>query len=270
MCVGRDDDPETVDRRCVRAQSRCGPRASYPVADDRSHTCRYRSTVSTDRTNLFTGAAPPPHIVAVSFDLFDTLVSVPRPEDTPGAIARELRFRDVSVPLDWAAAGRAAAVDIDATEGEEVSITTYVRHALASRDVHPDEAVIDAAVLAAFDRSVETRPGATEAVAAAATGGPVGVLSNCSVPGLVERTLDRSAIDVSRFDTVVSSVDLGWRKPHERAFRAIADAFDVSLVDLVHIGDDPHEDGGAEAAGATAIVLGDVALADVPDHLEAM
>lgn len=206
--------------------------------------------------------------MAVSFDLFDTLVSVPRPADTPGAIARELRFRGVSVPVDWAAAGRAAAADIDAVEGQEISITTYVRYALATRDVHPDDEVIDDAVLAAFDREVETRPSAETAVAAAAARGPVGVLSNCTVPGLVERTIARSAIDSDTFDAVVSSVDVGWRKPHERAFEAVANALDVSLTALVHVGDDPHDDGGAGAAGATAVLVTDVPLDEFPAYLD--
>lgn len=220
-------------------------------------------------STLFNHCARCEPIVAVSFDLFDTLVSVPRPEDTPGAIARELRFRDVSVPLDWAVAGREAAADIDATRGEEVSITTYVRLALDRRDVQYEARVIDDAVLAAFDRAVETRPGAVEALDAAAARGPVGVLSNCSIPGLVERTLDQSALALDAFDAVVSSVDVGWRKPHERAFRAVADALDVSLADLLHVGDDPHDDGGADAAGATTLLLTEVPLADVPAYLEA-
>lgn len=206
--------------------------------------------------------------MAVSFDLFDTLVSVPRPTDTPGAIARELRFRDVDVPLDWAAAGRAAAADIDATEGQEISITTYVARALASRDVHPDEKVIESAVLAAFDRATETRPGTTDAVVAATARGPIGILSNCSVTGLVERTIARSAIDSRQFDAVVSSVDIGRRKPHERAFRAIAEALNVPLADLVHVGDDPYDDGGADAVGATSVLLADVPLTEFPTYLE--
>jgi HAD superfamily hydrolase (TIGR01549 family) len=206
--------------------------------------------------------------VAVSFDLFDTLVSVPRPEDTPGAIADELRARDVSVPSDWDDAGREAAVDIDAADGEEVPITVYVARALASREVHPEKELIDEAVLAAFDRPVETRRGAVEAVAAAGSHGPVGLLSNCSVPGLVERTIDQSAIEYSRFDAVISSVDLGWRKPHERAFRAIATNLDVSLNELVHVGDDPEDDGGANEVGATAVLVGGVPLAEFPAYLE--
>ena len=213
--------------------------------------------------------SPVSFTVAVSFDLFDTLVSVPRPENTPEAIADELRTRNVPVPTDWDAAGREAANEIDAADGEEVPITTYVSRALASRDVHPDEGVIDDAVLAAFDRPVETREGAVEAVTVAASQGPVGVLSNCSVPGLVERILERSAIDTDGFDAIVSSVDLGWRKPHERAFRGIATGLDVSLTDLAHVGDDPEDDGGAEAVGATAVLLADVSLADLPTYLEA-
>jgi FMN phosphatase YigB (HAD superfamily) len=206
--------------------------------------------------------------VAVSFDLFGTLVAVDGPPDPAAAVARELRERGVRVPDDWSAAYREAHVDVD--PGREYPLTDHVADALASRGVDAGGATVETAVLAAFDVSVDTREGATDAVAAAAERGPVGVLSNCSVPGLVERTLERSGLDATTLDAVVASVDCRWRKPDRRAFETVATALDVPVGDLVHVGDDPATDGGATEAGATSVLLTDVSLAALPDHLEGL
>lgn len=206
--------------------------------------------------------------MAVSFDLFGTLVAVSRPADPAEAVAAQLRERGVAVPADWAAAYREPQVSVE--DGAELALSDHVRHALASRGVDADAETVAAAVRGAFDGAVDTREDAAAAVAAAAERGPVGVLSNCSVDGLVGRTLDRSKLDADRFDAVVASVDCGWRKPDRRAFEAVADALGVPLADLVHVGDDPATDGGAEAAGARSVILTDTDLTDLPARLEGM
>ena len=200
--------------------------------------------------------------MAVSFDLFGTLVAVDRPADPAAAVGRELRVLGVALPNDWATAYRTPQVEVP--EGGEVSL---LDHVLAVLDLDIDERTVERALLRAFDTGVRTRAGAERAVAAAGERGPVGVLSNCSVPGLVERTLDRSAFDSRKFDAVVASVDVGWRKPHPRAFEAVADRLDAPVGQLLHVGDDPRADGGATDAGARSLLLGPVPLADVPDHL---
>ncbi|WP_256393715.1 HAD family hydrolase [Natronoarchaeum rubrum] len=206
--------------------------------------------------------------MAVSFDLFGTLVAAERPASPARAVARELAERGGSVPDDWPAAY--AEPHVDAPEGAEIALPEHVRAALASRGVDATEdVVVREAVVAAFDRPVRTRSGAVAAVDAAAERGPVGVLSNCSVPGLVERALDRSALDPAVFDAVVASVDCGWRKPDRRAFAAIADELDVGVEALVHVGDDSRTDGGIERLGGTAIPLDDVPLSAVPERLDA-
>ncbi|WP_436926948.1 HAD family hydrolase [Halosimplex amylolyticum] len=206
--------------------------------------------------------------MVVSFDLFGTLVAVERPDDPAEAVGRELRERGVAVPDDWARAYREPHVAVD--PGRETPLSDHVVGALASRDVDADGAVVRAAVRAAFDGPVATREGAEAAVEAAATHGTVGVLSNCSVTGLVERALDRSTIDPERFDAIVASVDSGWRKPDPRAFEAVAAALDAPTERLVHVGDDPATDGAATEAGATPILLSEVPLHDVPAELEAI
>jgi len=208
--------------------------------------------------------------VAVSFDLFGTLVAADPPESPARAVARELAERGVAVPGDWTAAY--AEPHVDAPEGAELALPEHVGAALASRGVDAAVAETDAvreAVAAAFDRPIETRSGAVAAVDAAVERGPVGVLSNCSVPGLVERALDRSDIDRDALDAVVASVDCGWRKPDRRAFEAIADELGVGVETLTHIGDDSRTDGGIERLGGTAILLDDVSLAAVPERLDA-
>ena len=206
--------------------------------------------------------------MAITFDLFGTLVEVDQPADPAVAVGDELRARGVPVPADWPSAYRE--VHIDAPPGAEVPLPAHVSAALASRDVDTPGNGARRAVVSAFDPDVQTREGAVEAVAAAREHGPVGILSNCSVPELARRTLIRSVLDHRGFDAIVTSVSCGWRKPHRNAFDTAANQLGVPTEDLIHVGDDPHTDGGIDDAGGTAILLDDVSLPDLPDYLEAM
>jgi FMN phosphatase YigB (HAD superfamily) len=217
-------------------------------------------------TTTFTTPSPYHSTVAVSFDLFGTLVDADRPADPAEAVADELRARDVPVPDDWAEAYREP--QIDAPAGAEVPLPAHVAAALRSRGVSARDNAARRAVVAAFDPAVETCDGAVAAVQAAHERGPVALCSNCAVPELVGRTLIRSALSRDDFDAVVTSVGCGWRKPDRRAFEACADALGVDLAALVHVGDDPATDGGADDAGATFLDVADVPLPDLPDWLE--
>ena len=207
--------------------------------------------------------------MAVSFDLFGTLVDVDRPADPAVAVGRELESLGVPLPDEWATAYRTP--QVEAVEGAEISLVEHVRAILdggGSDRADADGRTVRRALLRAFDADVRTRRGAREAVGAAAERGPVGVLSNCSVPGLVARTIDRSTLDSGRFDAVLASVDIGWRKPNPRAFEAVADRLGVRIGELLHVGDDPGTDGGATDAGARAVLLQSVPLGDLPAYLD--
>lgn len=202
--------------------------------------------------------------MAVTFDLFGTLVDADRPDDPAAAVARELRERGVAVPDDWAAAYREP--HVDAPEGAEVPLPAHVAAALADRGVDAPGNAARRAVVAAFDPDVERRPGADEAVAAAAERGPVGVCSNCAVPELVGRTLVRADLR-GRFDAVVSSVGCGWRKPDARIFETVADRLGVAPDDLVHVGDDERTDGGVRAVGGRFVDVAETPLPALPTAL---
>lgn len=203
---------------------------------------------------------------AVSFDLFGTLVTADQPDNPADAIATELAARDVPVPPDWEQAYTTAHVPVEA--GAELSLSRHVTEALAATAEDITTAAIrstvDDAVTAAFDCPVTTGDGAVEVVDALSTEMRVGVLSNCSVPGLVDRALATSTLDAAQFDTVVSSVGCGWRKPDPRAFEAVAAELDTETGALVHVGDDPETDGGVDAVGGQYLSVAEHDLSEIP------
>jgi FMN phosphatase YigB (HAD superfamily) len=198
---------------------------------------------------------------AITFDLFGTLVDTTRLSDPADAVAQELRSRDVSVPTDWNTAYRER--HIDAPEGAEVPLPAHVAAALRSRGVAARDNAARRAVVAAFDPDVTLRPGAQAAVTAAHEYGPVGLLSNASVPELARKTLLRSGLSESFTDTV-TSVGCGWRKPHPAAFEAIAERLNVDTTALVHVGDDPATDGGVTAVDGRFVNIGTTPLTSIP------
>lgn len=193
--------------------------------------------------------------MAVTFDLFGTLVRVDGPAEPATAVATALDERGVTVPADWATAYREHHVQVE--DGAELALSTHVTAALESRGVSARQKAVDAAVREAFEPTVQTVPGARSAVEAAADRGPVGVCSNCAVAGLPAEALDRSAIVDDVFDAVVTSVEVGWRKPDRRIFEAAADELDCDVAELLHVGDDPATDGGIEAVGGTFVPVDD-------------
>jgi len=204
--------------------------------------------------------------VAVTFDLFGTLVDVEYPSDPAEIVARELESRGVAVPDDWHVAYGER--HVDAPAGAEVPLPAHVGHALESRGVDAAENVVRHAVVAAFDPDVTGRDGALDAIRDVSEQGPVGLLSNCAVPELVSKTLIRAGLR-GEFDAVTTSVGCGWRKPHPKAFETAADALGVAPETLVHVGDDPATDGGVEDVGGRFVDVTETPLPRIAAELEA-
>ncbi len=204
--------------------------------------------------------------MAVTFDLFGTLVNADYPTDPAEAVARELEDRDVVVPDDWHVAYGER--HVDAPDGAEVPLPAHASAALDSRGVNAPDNVVRHAVVAAFDPDVARRDGAIAAVRTAADGGPIGLCSNCSVPELAPRTLIRAGLR-GEFDAVTTSIGCGWRKPHARAFEAAADDLGVAASALVHVGDDRATDGGIVDVGGRFIDVTETSLDAIAGELEA-
>lgn len=204
--------------------------------------------------------------MAVTFDLFGTLVDVEYPADPAETVARELESRGVTVPDDWHVAyGERHA---DAPVGAEIPLPAHVARALDSRGIDASGNVVRHAVVAAFDPDVSRRDAALAAVRDAADRGPVGLLSNCAVPELVPRTLIRAGLR-GEFDAVTTSVGCGWRKPHPKAFETAAASLGVSPETLIHVGDDPETDGGVVDVGGRFLDVTEIPLSAVAAEIEA-
>lgn len=147
---------------------------------------------------------------AVSIDLFGTLVAIEDGVDPVAAIDAELRARGIDVPEDWGEAYGERHVAVAA--GEEVPLPIHVRGALASRGISmTDDRVeddgIEAAASAAFDVGFRPRAGAAEILDVAGGRAPLGILSNCSVSGLVERAMATAGR--------LLGLSPGWTYPYE-------------------------------------------------------
>lgn len=60
----------------------------------------------------------------------------------------------------------------------------------------------------------------------------------------------------ARFDAVVISAEVGWRKPHPAIFRRTLDALGVAPGEVLHVGDSVGDDvEGARAAGVRPVLL---------------
>ncbi len=138
--------------------------------------------------------------MAISFDLFGTLVAVERPADPADAVAESLAARSVRVPDDWEDAYRSAHRDYD--RGREAPLDEHVRLALASRGVEITAETATEAVLDAFDSPVTVREGSVEALDAAAQRGPVAVVRTAASRGWSSR---RSPEQISRPEATTRS-----------------------------------------------------------------
>lgn len=200
----------------------------------------------------------------MSFGL-SAVLAVEWPSEPARAIATALRDRGVTVPDDWRSLYHAD--HVDGPPGAAVPEPAHVSAALSAAGVEAPGNAPRRAVVAAFDPSVETRPGAGRAVAAASERGPVGVLANVTTPESLRRALIRSELDRDAFDAVCSAAGCGWRKPDRRAFESLARRMGVEPGDLVHVGR-ADADSGVRAVGGRFVDLRERRLSGVIDEFE--
>lgn len=204
--------------------------------------------------------------MAVSFDLFGTLVRREYPEEPAVAIGEALEARGVTPPPDWV--DTYGAVQRSIPDEREVPLQGHVCMALERGGVECDIATVRDAVLAALDPVVEPREGAQSAVRAARGKGPVGLCTNCRMPEFVGLSLARAGIDPDSFDTCVSSAGCGWRKPAPQIFTTVADRLDVTADRMTHVGASQETDGGIESVGGTILLVEDRPLREIAEELD--
>lgn len=83
----------------------------------------------------------------------------------------------------------------------------------------------------------------------------IGILTD--VPyGMPRRFVDEDVISiVSYIDVLLTSVDVGYRKPESKGFLNLAKCLGVNLSEMVYVGNEPKDIAGAKNAGIFAILI---------------
>jgi FMN phosphatase YigB (HAD superfamily) len=227
---------------------------------------------------------------AILFDMFDTLVRLDRSRLPAAQIGgREVRS---SVPvLHRLSTSALPGVGLEAfyeaflwsyQEAERlradthVEIPAYRRLELFYRRVGADPAAMPAALterllathMACLAGAAEPMPGQSELLHWLEGHYRLGVVSNFDYTPTVRRILEEEGI-LSRFETVVVSDAVGWRKPRPAIFERALTEMGVRPEDCLFVGDRPDIDvAGAKGVGMAAAWL-NVARDSLPPGLPA-
>ena len=103
--------------------------------------------------------------------------------------------------------------------------------------------------------SLELRPFAKKLLKKIAESCKLGLVSNFTYAPVVHSSLRKLGIG-QFFNVILTSDEVGWRKPHKRIFECILNKLQVNAGETVFIGDSPLEDiKGAHEAGMKTIFV---------------
>jgi len=207
----------------------------------------------------------------VFFDFFGTLVdydpSIHPAVNAPLAFAQRVGA-DVSedeVSARWQRAwdGLDEAASRTGREFSMLQVAREFQRLLGSPPT-PDGVIetLVADYLAAWSADVSLAPDALECVADLASDHRLAVVSNTHSPTLVPDLVLRFGLD-AYVQRVITSVELGWRKPYPGVFEAALAEHGAVPADVVFVGDNWAADvDGPRAAGMRAVYVGP----STPDH----
>jgi putative hydrolase of the HAD superfamily len=92
------------------------------------------------------------------------------------------------------------------------------------------------------------------------------VVTNTHQPTLVPDHLEAMGV-LSSFDAVITSVEVGWRKPHPNIYSAALDALSIQAPSAVFVGDTYVPDyEGPERSGMTAFLIDPHCRVAIPEN----
>ncbi|MEM2965024.1 MAG: HAD family hydrolase [Candidatus Bathyarchaeia archaeon] len=124
--------------------------------------------------------------------------------------------------------------------------------------VKPEDSTIVEAVKEYFKpyiESVYTTPGTRKVLTGLKQKYRLGIVTNFTFPWTVNECLKKTRLN-NMFNPIVTSADVGWRKPHPFIFKAFALALGLTEESIVFVGDDLKRDiYGADKVGMKTILL---------------
>lgn len=204
-------------------------------------------------------------MAVVLLDFFGTLVDYDPSRTAQGyerthaelaAIGVDLGYTDFLARWDDAAARFDAASDVDDHEFSMTDLgTAFLGEALRRP---PRVGEIDAVVttyLADWNQGVRPIEGVPALLRSLADGHRLAVVTNTHSPTLVPDHLDAMGVS-DCFEAVITSVEVGWRKPHRAIYEATLAALQVEAGDCTFVGDTRRPDYiGPRSMGMRALLI---------------
>jgi putative hydrolase of the HAD superfamily len=201
-----------------------------------------------------------PGTKAIGFDLFNTLLTMEPSTMEEGMERLFLSLTTNGFPLEKTSfkdAYRESAlrfIQEARVKGRETHNRFWISAALLTQgyEVEPEDSRIAEAVNAyfsAFMGRCRLIPGTMDMLETLKDTYRLGLLSNFTHPPAVREIIDSLGL-APRFDVVLISGELGYRKPHPLVFQQLMRELDVSKEQILYVGDDPEPDiTGARQAG---------------------
>ncbi|MFY1692711.1 HAD family hydrolase [Plantactinospora sp. WMMB782] len=220
-------------------------------------------------------AAGPTQTTHILFDFFGTLVDYSASRTEQGYPGSYALLRQLGAGLDYpgflatwsecfAQFDRRSDVDDSEFSMTEVG-TAYLTGIL---DRRPAPAEVDPFVMEyvrEWSTGVRYLTGMAELLTGLSRDYRLAVVSNTHQPGLVPGQLAAMGL-TEHFEVVVTSVELGWRKPHPRIYTAALDALGIDAGSAVFVGDSYGPDFvGPERAGIPAYLIDPERRTPVPE-----
>jgi putative hydrolase of the HAD superfamily len=217
---------------------------------------------------------PRPDVTHVLLDFFGTLVGFSADRTEPGYHATHALVRSLGADADYpgflqtwadesARFDQRSAADDSEYSMDEVAAGVLAR--LLGRQPSADEAAaLAGSFIRDWNQGVRYPPGIQELIAGLAGRYRLAVVSNTNQAGLVQGHL--AAMGIDRYlDAVVTSVEVGWRKPHPAIYAAALTRLEISPAGAVFAGDTYEADyAGPVAAGMTAFLIDPERRHDIP------
>ncbi len=215
------------------------------------------------------------HYNTLIFDAFDTIVHINR-DKLPTRNVGGKSVQTTATAVYEAYCGRFGKLDFDVfydafsqsfalvsevrrKEWKEIPSQERMRRLLRvlghPADGMPSELLdsLTEAHMSLLEETFEVRPQTLEVLDWAAQNFRTGMISNFDYAPALHRALERFGIREA-FETVVISVEVGWRKPHRRIFDLTLERMHITARDAVFIGDQLYVDVfGAVNAGIDVV-----------------
>ncbi len=216
-----------------------------------------------------------PVVSHVLLDFFGTLVDYSPSRTEQGYYASHAFVAAQGAQLSYAGfleawAEESARLDArsarDDSEFSMQEVATAVLARVLRREPEPTQAAALArAYVHEWNTAVVYPPGMTELVGTLAARFRLAVVSNTHQRDLVPDHLAAMGI-AHHMDAVITSVDVGWRKPHPSIYAVALRRLGITAASAVFVGDSYGADyAGPAAAGMTSFLIDPAHQHDVPD-----